>query len=329
MGDILSQSEIDALLSALSSGQLPIEEQNKEEKVKVKKYNFKMHNKFSKEHIKTLQMVHDNFARIISNYLSAHLRTSTQAKVISIEQTIFEEFIHSIPNPTILTTFYLKPFEGIMLFESGPQYVFQIVDLMFGGEGKSSYRSREFTEIEKNIIKRINTKMLEHLKIAWEDIMDVDFSFDSLETNPALNQVMAPKEPVVLITLSVEIGYNQCYLNMCIPYFAIEKFLDKLMIRYKGQVSTKDDTLNRNTMKKNLYPVEVDCHVELGRATITVEEFLSLSVGDWLTLDNKLQEPLELYIKDSTHSLVYPGTHGNKLAVQVAEILYKDVKDYD
>jgi flagellar motor switch protein FliM len=174
MSEILSQNEIDELLAALSSGDIGIEEQNTEEKHRVKKYDFKRPNKFSKDHTRTLEMVHDNFSRIASNYLTAHLRSSVQIKVISSEQITFEEFIHSIPNPTILISFYLEPFEGLMLFETGPQFVFQIIDILFGGAGKSAIKTREFTEIEKNIIKRINMKLLEsQYQLTWSLILQV------------------------------------------------------------------------------------------------------------------------------------------------------------
>lgn len=328
MSEVLSQNEIDALLAALSSGELGIEEQQaNEEKQKIKKYDFKRPNKFSKEHTRTLEMVHDNFSRVASNYLTAHLRTSVQMKVMSLEQTTFEEFIHSIPNPTILISFYLEPFEGLFLFETGPQFVFQLIDLLFGGTGKSSIKTREFTEIEKNIIKRIDLKLLENLKTAWEDIMDVDVKFDNLETNPVLNQVIAPNEAVELITLSVEIENNQCLLNMCIPYISIEKFIDKLVIQYKTKVSYKEDNEFKKTMKKNINSVDIDAFVELGKSYITVEDFLNLSIGDCVTLNNKTSEPLNMYIDNNPYFNVYPGTIGNKVGVQISEIIDKDVEE--
>lgn len=327
MGEVLSQSEIDALLSALSSGAVELEETSAEEKQKVKKYDFKRPNKFSKDHIRTLEMVHDNFSRIASNYLTAHLRTSVQIKVLSSEQTTFEEFIHSISNPTILMSFYLEPLSGIMLFETAPSFVFQVIDILFGGQGKTVLKTREFTEIEKNIIKRINLKLIEHLKLAWEDIIDVNVKFDNLETNPVLNQVMAPNEPVALITMSVQIAQNQSFLNMCIPYISIEKFIDKLVIQYKNTVTTNDDVDNKIRMQNNLMNVEVTGHVELGRTNITVEEFLNLSVGDCISLNKHINEPLDMFIKDKLHFSVYPGTVGKKLGVQIVEIIDKDVKD--
>lgn len=327
MAEVLSQNEIDALLAALSSGQIGIDEQSHEEKQKVKKYDFKRPNKFSKDHMRTLEMVHDNFSRITSNYLTAYLRNSVQINVTSAEQTTFEEFIHSIPNPTVLISFNLEPFDGLFMFETGPQFVFQIIDILFGGSGKSILKTREFTEIEKNIIKRINLKMLENLKIAWEDIIDVDVKFDNLETNPVLNQVMAPNEPIALITMSVEIGNNQSFLNMCIPYITIEKFMDKLVIQYRTSVSYREDTENRKKMEHNIKNVEVDCEVQLGKSNITVEDFLNLSLGNCITLNRKTKEPMDMFVEDNLYFKVYPGTISKKMGVQIAQIIDKDVKE--
>ncbi|TDT50627.1 flagellar motor switch protein FliM [Fonticella tunisiensis] len=329
MGEVLSQSEIDALLSALSSGEIEFEDSPPEEKHRVKKYDFKRPNKFSKEHIKTLEMVYDNFSRTVSNFLTAQLRTSVNIKVVSTEQITFEEFIRSIPNPTILMTFYLDPFTGPMMFETEPQFVFQLIDILFGGTGKSIIKTREFTEIEKNIMKKINLKMLENLKLAWEDIMDVNVRFESLETNPVLNQVIAPNEPVVLVTMSVEIDQNQSFMNMCIPYMSLEKHMEKLIIQYKTAVSSVDDLENKKRMEKNLSDVKVDIFVELGRSYLTVEDFLNISVGDCITLNEKINDTLKLYIEDKAHFKVYPGTIGKKLGVQIVEIIDEDVKEYE
>ena len=325
MSEKLSQGEIDALLAALSSGEIGVEDQREEDKHKVKKYDFKRPNKFSKEHIKTIEMVYDNFSRIVSNYLTASLRTSVQVKALSTEQTTFEEFIHSIPNPTVLISFYLKPFDGLIMFETGPQYVFQIIDILFGGCGNVSYKTREFTEIEKNIIKKINWKLLENMRYAWEDIIKVEPVFESLETNPVLNQFMAPNEPVVLVTLDVEISGHESFMNVCIPYISIEKYMDKLVIQYKTVTSTKNE-VSIGKIESNLMNVYVNSTAELGCSTITIEDFINLSVGDCLMLNQKISEPLNYYIEDSLQYKVYAGVVNNKkIGVQIAEILFKDV----
>lgn len=328
MSDVLSQSEIDALLSAMSGGEYnEIEEEQPEDTHNVKKYDFKRPNKFSKEHIKTLERVHENFARLVSNYLSTHLRTSVQMKVVSVEQITFDEFIRSIPNPTILITFLLQPFTDVMILETGQQFDLQLIDILFGGSGKSTIKTREFTDIEKNIIKRIDLKMLEELKPSWEDVMDVDAKFVSMETNPALCQVLSPNESVALVSISVNIADNESLINMCIPYISIEKFVDKLVKQYRNVSSVNDNEGNKVALSEKLNDVNLDLSVLLGKTTITVEEFTNLNIGDCLILDKKTTEPLDAYIGKDKYFKVSPGTIGRKRGAQIVQINDKDVEN--
>ncbi len=144
MADVLSQSEIDSLLSALSSGEITPDEMPKEEEnQKVKPYDFRSPQKFSKDHIRTLELIHDNYARIISNYLTAQIRANVKVKVESVQQITYEEFIHSIPNPTILTIFKMAPLDGSILFETNPQFIYEIMDVLLGGSGHGKFKLRE------------------------------------------------------------------------------------------------------------------------------------------------------------------------------------------
>ena len=227
MADVLSQSEIDALLSALSAGELEPEELPKEEeKQKVKIYDFRSPQKFSKEHIRALEVIHDNFARIISNYLTAQIRRNTKVKIETVEQITYEEFIHSVPNPTIMMVFKMIPLNGSVLFEMNPTFSFKIIDILLGGSGDKVHVNKEFTDIDKNIIYKIGSGIIANLKLAWEDVLSIDTEIETLDTNPALNQTLAPNEAVALITFSAEIGDNNTFLHLCIPYLSIEKFLD-------------------------------------------------------------------------------------------------------
>lgn len=329
MAEVLSQQEIDSLLSALSSGEIAAEDIKKEEEnQKVKKYDFRRPNKFSKEQINTLQMIYDNYSRIISNYLSAQIRTNIKVKVASIEQVTYEEFIRSIPNPTLLSTFKMPPFSGSLLLEVNPQFGFQIIDLLCGGKADTSLKARELTDIEKSIIWDVIKNMIDSMKMAWGDVLDVKPSFESLESNPQLNQTMSPTEPVALITFTTEIGEVQSFVNLCIPYLAIEKIIDKLYVQYWFQNDGEGQDLEyRNTIEKKISFSKVDLSVLLGRANITVEDFMGLNKGDVLKLEKLVTQPLKMYIEDKMHFFVQPGIHKNKLAVQIVDIVEKDVEE--
>lgn len=330
MADVLSQSEIDALLSALSTGELtPDEVPKDEEKQKVKPYDFRSPQKFSKDHIRTLELIHDNYARIISNYLTAQMRTNVKVKIESVQQITYEEFIHSVPNPTILTVFKMPPLSGSVLFETNPQFVFEIIDVLLGGNGGRKHKLREFTDIDKNIIKVVNAGLISNLKLAWEDVLEVQTEIEGLETNPALNQTLAPNEPVALITFSVELGKGSTFLNICIPYLSIEKVLDKLVVQYWFQESDEDVLKeSREKLRERLNIVSMELSAVLGTTVITVDEFLNLNIGDVITLNEKTSSPVKLVVDGKPYYYGKPGTVGKNMGVQILDIIDKDVENY-
>lgn len=331
MADVLSQSEIDALLSALSTGSLePDELQKEEEKHKVKVYDFRSPQKFSKDHIRTLELIHDNYARIISNFLTAQLRKNVKVKIETVEQITYEEFIHSIPNPTIMTMFRMPPLTGTILFETNPQFSFQIIDVLLGGTGERNTVSKEFSDIDKNIMMQITSGMISNLKLAWEDILNVEPEVESLETNPAINQTLAPNEPVALVTFSVEMGKSNTFINICIPYLSIEKVLDKLVVQYwfQNEKDASGDEV-REKIKEGLNPVEIEMSAELGCTHLTIDDFLNLSRGDIIRLDNKCTSPIKIYVEDQECYYAKPGITGKNLGVAVLDIIDKDVNEYE
>ncbi|MBC2582572.1 flagellar motor switch protein FliM [Clostridium sp. DJ247] len=330
MADVLSQSEIDALLAALSTGELtPDEVPKDEEKQKIKPYNFRSPQKFSKDHIRTLELIHDNYARIISNYLTAQVRNNVKVKIESVQQITYEEFIHSVPNPTILTIFKMPPLNGSILFETNPAFVFEIIDVLLGGKGSGKFKMREFTDIDKNITKVVNAGLISNLKLAWEDVLEVYPEIEGLETNPALNQTLAPNEPVALITLSVEMGKSNSFINICIPYLSIEKVLDKLVVQYWFQ-ENDEETLqeSREKLRERLNIVNMKLSAVLGSTTITVDDFLKLNTGDVITLTEKITSPVKLMVEDKPYYYGKPGVLGKYMGVQILDIIDKDVENY-
>ncbi|WP_040329474.1 flagellar motor switch protein FliM [Clostridium ihumii] len=331
MSEVLSQSEIDALLLALSSGDLEAESlETKEEKVKAKPYDFRRPQKFTKDHIRTLELVHDNYSRIISNYLTAQLRSNIKVRVESVQQITYEEFIHSVPNPTVLTLFKMPPLSGDILLETNAEFVLRMYDVLAGGSGYKKPKLKELTEIEKNLIKVLNAGLISNLKLAWEDILDVEPEINDIETNPALNQTLAPNEPVALITFTVEMLNTSMLMNICIPYLSIEKVLDKLVTRY--WFSDEDEDVNRESktkVRKNLDSINVEVSSVIGRAEITVEDFLMLNVGDVIKLNSAIDDSVEVYVEKQLTYMAKPGLSGKHRAVQVLEFIGEDVNKYE
>ncbi len=331
MADVLSQNEIDALLSALSTGELESEEVGKEdENHKIKLYDFRSPQKFSKEHIRTLELIHDNYARIISNYLTGQTRQNVKVKIETVEQISYEEFIHSVQNPTIITIFKMPPLSGTIIFETNPQFSLQVIDILLGGKGNRKIETKEFTDIDKNIMRQITAGMISNLRLAWESILDVEPEIEAVETNPAVNQTMAPNDPVALITFSVEMNKRSTFINMCIPYLSIEKILDKLVVQYAFR--NDDESLmaeSREKIEKGINKVDVDVIAELGHTNITVDDFLRLTVGDVIKLDTKSSSPIKVYVGNEECYYAKPGITGKNMGVIILDITDKEVNEYE
>ncbi|MFR1708024.1 MAG: flagellar motor switch protein FliM [Clostridium sp.] len=329
MAETLSQSEIDALLSALSSGDLePSDIEKDEENVKVKNYDFKRPQKFSKDVIRAVEVIHDNYARIVSNYLTAQLRSNVKVKIESVEQITYEEFIHSIPSTTVLNLFRMPPLDGQIILETNEEFVLRIYDVLAGGSGNKKPKFKELTDIEKNIIRHINQEMILKLKLAWEDVMEVETILDSMETNPALNQILAPNEPVALITFSVEMFDTSLLINICIPYLSIETVLDKLVI--KNWFSTLDNEQGeeaKETINRTIKNVDVGMKAVLGETKISVNDFLNLFTGDIITLDRGYDSAVDIYVEDELLFKAKPGLKGKNKAVQIIEYIDRGVEN--
>ncbi|MGL5617422.1 MAG: flagellar motor switch protein FliM [Sarcina sp.] len=330
MSEVLSQSEIDALLSALSTGEVEPEQlKNEQEEAKIKVYDFKSPQKFSKEQIRTLELIHDNFARVVSNYLTGRIRKNAKVKLVTVEQLTYEEFIHSVPNPTVLINFKLAPLNGNLVFEFNPSFSFQIIDILLGGNGDRKQINKDFSDIDKNIIKQVAEGIIDNIKVAWNEILEVVAEVESMETNPALNQTVAPTEPVALITFSIEVGNGTSFINLCIPYLSIEKIMDKLVVQHWFEHNADEDkTENKYKLQKSIREVAINVTTELGITNITIDEFLKLTRGDVIKLDLNKEDPIKVAIENKYCYYGKPGLIGNKYrAVEILDIIEEVVEE--
>ena len=318
---VLSQQEIDALLVAMDSGEIDTDEMSDELKgPKVKSYDFKRPVRLSKEYLSTISMVFDDFAKLISNQLSTKLKRPVGVKTAAIEQVSFDEFIHSVPNFTLMGLFKSSPLNGLQILEVNPQFSLQIVELLCGYTEvitEELVNKSEFTDIELAILEDVMQSLLRSFEAAWQDITDIDVTLEGTETNPQLLQTMSPNEPVVLVTFAVTIEKQQTFINMCIPYIFFEDILDKLSFKNWFHSGKELDLSERGHLAGGLNSVPVTIEVKLGESQMDVSDFLEMDEGDVIQLDEKTNKPLTLFVEDKPYFKVKPGTINNRLAVEI------------
>ncbi|GGJ22278.1 flagellar motor switch protein FliM [Paenibacillus hunanensis] len=331
MVDVLSQGEIDALLAALSSGEMDAEELKKEEsEKKVRVYDFKRAVRFSKDHIRSLTRIHENFARYLTTYFSAQLRTFVQISVVQVEQLPYDEFIRSIPKMTILNIFEAEPLEGRMVLEVHPNIAFAMLDRMLGGTGIAPTKINALTEIETTIIERVFSRTFESLQEAWKTVIDLSPRMEALETNPQFMSLVSPNETIALISLSTKIGDTTGMINLCIPHVVIEPIMSKLSANHLFFSQKKEPALEEvESLKQRVHRAQLPVIAELGESRLSIQEFLSLSVGDVISLNKPIQQDLSIKIGNQLKFYGSPGTVKDRVAIQINEIVSEGVEGLD
>jgi flagellar motor switch protein FliM len=331
MVDVLSQNEIDALLAALSSGEMDAEELKKEDTQKrVRAYDFKRAVRFSKDHIRSLTRIHENFARYLTTYFSAQLRTFVQISVVQVEQLPYDEFIRSIPKMTILNIFEAEPLEGRMVLEVHPNVAFAMLDRLLGGSGTSPTKINALTEIETIVMERIFSRAFDSLQEAWRTIIDISPRLEALETNPQFMQIVSPNETIALISLSTKIGDTTGMINLCIPHVVIEPIMPRLSVHhwFVSQKKTRAPE-EVEALQSRLTKAKLPVIAELGTTEITIREFLGLMPGDVISLLKSTEDPLQIKVGERLKYYGSPGTVKGKMAVQITEIVHEGEEEYD
>lgn len=320
--EVLSQNEIDALLSAISSGEMDADELKQDEKAKkVKTYDFKRALRFSKDQIRSLTRIHENFARLLTTFYSARLRTFVQISVASVDQVPYEEFIRSIPTMTILNTYSLAPLEGKILIEYDPTIAFAMLDRTLGGRGSSVNKINNLTEIETTLMTQLFESGMENLKSAWQSVEDVDPILEEFEVNPQFLQMVSPNETVVVVTLNSTIGETSGMINICIPHVVLEPIVSKLSIHYwmQAPVDRQGDETELRDLSASIQKASIDLKAILGETSIHVEELFNLREGDVLMLNQQIDRPLDVRVDNQVKFKAQPGKQKNKLAIQIME----------
>ncbi|MBU0905205.1 MAG: flagellar motor switch protein FliM, partial [Firmicutes bacterium] len=278
--------------------------------------------RFSKDQIRSLTRIHENFARLLTTFFSAQLRTYVQITVASVDQIPFEEFIRSIPNMTLINVFEVPPLDGNILMEINPNIAYSMLDRLMGGQGVSNSKVDSLTEIETKIMTNLFERSFDNLREAWANVADIDPIMTELEVNPQFLQMISPNETVVVISFNTIIGETSGMINICIPHVVLEPIVPNLSVRYwmqtnKKAVSPEQLEILENRVRK----ADLQIVAELGKTEISIEDFLLLQPQDVIQLNQKIEDPLVLRIGDVPKFSVQPGKLKKRMAIQVIEPL--------
>ncbi len=325
MGEVLSQNEIDNLLAALSAGELDVDQMQESEEKQVKDYDFRRPTKFSKEHLRTLEIIFEHYSRLISTNLPVYLRKNVQVSVASSETVTFNEFTNALSNPVILGIINFAPLNGQIIVDLATNLGYAMLDRMLGGSGIPLEKSRDFSEIELTIIQKILIMFTQLLRDPWKNVIDVNPVLQRLETNPQFAQVIAPNDMIAIVTLNMKIGDVEGFMNICLPFFTLEDVMDKLNTKYWFSTMQENHDENYEEYIETLIrKVDIPIRAVLGKTVVSVSDFMGLQVGDCIRLDSKVDEDMNIYVGNIKKFTALPGTEKDSYAVRITSVIKEE-----
>lgn len=323
MAKILTQDEIDALLTTVSTGDQSQEAGGIEDARlrSIVAYDFKHPNRVSKDQIRTLENMHDNFAGHFSSMMSSVLRTIVDVDLVSVDQITYSEFIMSLVSPSCTYTFSAHPLEALSLVDFNPTLTFALIDRLFGGHGKVLETERELTGIERTVVSRLVQRLYGELRKSWEHIVRVEIEQISFETNPQFIQIVPPGETVVVISFQVKLFQSTGLMTICYPYVALEPIISKLSAQnWIDATKRKNLEVDRATNLQNLHEVSTDISAVLLRSRIKMRDFLQLQLGDIIPSERKVNESIDICVNRRRKFIARPGLAAKKRAFQVIAV---------
>lgn len=322
MSEVLSQQEIDNLLAALSTGELDANEMQETPEKQVKDYDFKRPVKFSKEHLRTLEIIFEHYGRLLSTNLPVYLRKNVQVSVTSSETVTFSEFSNALSNPVILSIVNFAPLTGNIIMELSLNVGFAIIDRMLGGQGTTLEKPREFSEIEMAILEKILVVCMQLLREPWKNVVEITPVLDRIETNPQFAQIIAPSDMIAIVTLNIRIGEVDGLMNICLPYFTLEPIMDNLNTKFwYSTMQDNSDEDYQEHLEALVKRVSVPLRAILGTSSVSVNDFMNLQLGDIIRLDSEVGSDLTVYVGNIKKFTAVPGSSKDKYAVQVTSVL--------
>ncbi|MGA9120868.1 MAG: flagellar motor switch protein FliM [Bacteroidota bacterium] len=323
MPEILSQQEIDSLLSGINVDQPlpagPTADEKKPSEVVV--FDFRLPHRMSKNQLRTFQAVHESFAEALGSYLVSRLQTTVTVAVSSVDQLFYSEFVLSISSPSCLYVFRIQESDALAVLEISPQLIIAMVEHLMGGVAMGDKSARLITKIEQSIVKGIVQKALLEIQRAWKTVAELTFKLERYETEGDFVQIAPASEIVMVVSFEISIGSQKYLMNLCFPTFALDDVLAKLNIQhFSGTATGTKDPGALRSLTRQLGTTHLDATAVLGETSLTLRELLHLELGDVIRTNIPLDGEVKVWVGGKPRLLGRPGVSNGKVAVKITRM---------
>jgi len=322
MNKILSQEEIEALLSNVANSDDIVDPEMEEQK-HFHVYDFKHPDRISKDQIRSMRTIHENFSRLLATHLSAVLRAMVDVNLLSIDQVTYSEYTLSLSTPASIYVLYSEKLDGKIIMELSPSFLLFLVDRLLGGTGDTAINPREITVIEQNVVRNVINSLIDILNEVWGQAIDLEARYNSFETDPQFVQIARSSDTIAVIFIEIKVKNHSYQMNVCIPYYILEPVLPQLSSQAVIGTTKKVTEGERGVLNQSLMATKLPVTAELSKIKMTIRDYLELQKNDVITLDKVVDSELPVTIGSKVKFLAVPGKKGRKRAVQITKVVGK------
>jgi flagellar motor switch protein FliM len=319
--DVLSQDEIDALLSGVDSGEVETGQDEAPAEDIARSYDFGSQDRIVRGRMPTLELINERFARNFRISLFGLLRRSPIITCEGVQMSKFGEYVHGLFVPSNLNMVRFKPLRGTALIVCNPKLVFSVVDCFFGGDGRfhTKIEGRDFTATEMRVVQRVLDRVFLNLKEAWDPVYKVDFEYIASEVNPQFANIVSPSEVIVICTFHVELDSGGGDLQIVMPYSMLEPLRELLDAGVQSDVTDRDERWLLS-MRDSMKSAPVMLHSTLCSTELTVREVLEFEPGDVISVE--IPNHVVAYVDDVPVLRAKYGASRGSRALQVVEMVH-------
>lgn len=323
MADVLTQAQIDEMLKNVAMGADPVV--TPKEEAKVKEYDFRAPKKFTREQLKILDSIFENYARLLSSYFTGLLRLYCNVSLVNIEEQRYSEFNNALPDYVMMGMVDMgimndEVSETDIIIQVSNAITYTMIDRLLGGKGEYRDVNRDFTEIEITIMTDIMAALSNFLKEPWMSHIELEPRLIGIETNSRVVQTIGHEDTVIIVALEVEVNGVKSIISVCVPAINLDEIMGKFIPRYTGSRKKTDkhrETERRETILNGISTTDLEIKAVLDEINLDLYEVLTLQVNDVIPLNKNIASNISIKIGDRVWCDGKMGTYNNKKAVMI------------
>lgn len=281
----------------------------------------------SYERLPMLEIIFDKFVRQLSTALRNLVAEPIDVSIKEISSLRFSAYLKALKSPCSITVFRAVEWEnfGLLVIDNG--LTFSLIDLLLGGKKNLSHLTKNddvktLTSIEQGLVKQVSEVILNELSNAFQAVSPVTFTIDRLENNLSFATIVRPSDPIIVLTIALEINDRWERLDLMIPYKTIEPVKEQMQQVFLGD-RFGSDVVWEEMILNAVYQVDLPIEAVIINRPVSLNEIVNLKIGDTIITD--YQQDQDIIIRCGLVNL-FNGQIGkidNKIAISVKNIIEK------